>query len=174
VKLHRIEGSGTPIFAILSKDYRYLQQITRKLQRTKYKTYIKYKNVPTKADPSTYMTLIVIPAKNNEVRNVKQRYRVAVAKNVREALRRREKAKALSAYRDAFDQAAYTARILNLVVSSPKSKHRSLKEMIPSVQTMKQALISKQKPPQPRKNAPIRDAKRRLLMAKIINGMDLC
>jgi hypothetical protein len=174
MKLHRIQGTGTPIFAILSKNSTELCTITRKLQRSKFKTYIKYKSIQTKADPSTYMTLIAIPEGHNDVLKVKQRYQVSAAKNLRQAMARREKAKALSAYRVAFRNAAYTARILNLAVSAPRSRHIGTLAMVPSVQTMKQNLISKKKPAKNAKNAVKRDAKRRRLMLKIIEDMELC
>jgi hypothetical protein len=147
-----------------------LQQITRKLNRTKYKKYLKIKYSPAKADPTTYFSLFAIPKKHNAFI---AEYGYAVAKNAREALSRRKKAKALSAYRVSLKNASYMARLLKLAASAPKAHRRSCLSMIPNVQAMKATLKSGHKQ-RPATNAPLRDAKRVKLLLRIIDDMDIC
>jgi hypothetical protein len=137
VKLIRVQGSGTPVYAILSKDYRKLQQITRKLRKSKYKKYLCIRNLPTKADPNTYFSLFAVPEHHNDFIAT---YGTAVAKNPRESLARRRKSKVLSSYRYTFENAASLARILKLAASKPQAKTKSNFSLIPSHKAMSEKL----------------------------------
>jgi hypothetical protein len=137
MKLQRIQGSGTPIYAILSKDYTKLQQVTRKLRRSKYKHYLKIKTLPTKADPSTYFSLFAVPEHHNDFIAT---YGTAVAKNPRESLARRRKSKVLSSYRYTFENAVSLAGILKLAASKPKARTKSNRDLVPTAQAMSEKL----------------------------------